>query len=741
MNNVTVTARCQVHTSVSSTSAVLQINVLPVEAVSVPGTPVGNQAPLVNVSEAYTTSGSTCNWGHPVEYSFNWGDGTSSPWSTSTSASHSWSAFGEVTVTVTARCRVHTSVAATSAGLAVNVGPCEMIYIPAGDFLMGNSNLGNDAVYHYSEELPQHPVTLAAYSIGKYEVTRGDYQQFMNAGGYTTRSYWSADGWDWKLSNSRTQPRYWAASQNWGSPPGAFTQTDNHPVVGVSYYEAEAFCNWAGGHPPTEAQWERAARWTGIYAKVYPWGGSWEPQKCNNWLDSPYPGYQTAPVGSYPSGASPSGCQDMAGNVSEWCKDWYLSTYYSQSPTSDPQGPASGSARVLRGGSWWSYASSTRCACRLGYGQYSGNDFNDLGFRFAREAEEAVSVPGTPVGNTSPLVSLSYTYTTTGSTCNWGHPVEYSFDWGDGASSPWSTSTSASHSWSVLGTKTVTVSARCQIHPTVAATSAGLPVNVVIATEMIYIPAGSFDMGTPDSYAAFHYENEHPQHSVSLSGYSIGKYEVTRGEYRAFVNAGGYSTQSYWSTDGWSWKGSRTEPWYWDAVQDWGTGSFTQTDSFPVVGVSYYEAEAFCNWAGGHLATEAQWEKAARWTGSYPNVYPWGDTFDPEKLNNYYDSNSAGGGYTKCQTSPVGSYPSGASPYGCQDMAGNVQEWCKDWFGETYYSQSPTSDPPGPASGSVRVQRGGGWTNYHYDDGYRCAQRYATRPYERSFNEGFRLAR
>ena len=132
----------------------------------------------------------------------------------------------------------------------------EMIYIPAGSFLMGNSGVGDDATYSFSNELPQHSVTLSAYYIGKYEVTRGEYREFMDAGGYTTQSYWSAAGWSWK--GSRTQPDYWSASQDWGT--GTFTQTDNHPVVGVCYYEAEAFCNWAGGHLPTEAQWERAAR-------------------------------------------------------------------------------------------------------------------------------------------------------------------------------------------------------------------------------------------------------------------------------------------------------------------------------------------------------------------------------------------------------------------------------------------------------------------------------------------------
>ena len=255
--------------------------------------------------------------------------------------------------------------------------------------------------------------------------------------------------------------------------------------------------------------------------------------------------------------------------------------------------------------------------------------------------------------------------------------------------------------------------------------------------QMIYIPAGSFLMGNNGS-EPYSYSNELPQHSVYLSGYYIGKYEVTRGEYSAFKNAGGYSNSAYWSTAGWSWKvsNSRTQPYYWDAVQNWGTGNFTQTDSHPVVGVSYYEAEAFCNWAGGHLPTEAQWERAARWTGSYPNVYPWGNTWNQEYCNNYYDSNPAGGGYAKYQTSPVGSYSSYGSPSGCQDMAGNVWEWVQDW-----YKSYPGSSNPFDYTNSCRVLRGGGWNN---DSGYysRCAYRFSYYfPYFYSDYGGFRLAR
>lgn len=256
--------------------------------------------------------------------------------------------------------------------------PGQMTYIPAGSFLMGNSNVGDDATYYLAAELPQHSVTLSGYYIGKYEVTRGQYRAFMNAGGYSTQSYWSAAGWSWRVSKSRTQPYYWDAVQNWGSIPGTFTQTDNHPVVGVTYYEAEAFCNWAGGHLPTEAQWERAARWTGTHANVYPWGDVWDQQKCNNLDDSLYPGYQTAPVGSYPSGVSPSGCQDMAGNAAEWCQDWYKSYPGSSSPFD-----FTNFWRVVRGLSWADNARSSRCAFRSAGAGGPGSYSYVIGFRLA----------------------------------------------------------------------------------------------------------------------------------------------------------------------------------------------------------------------------------------------------------------------------------------------------------------------------------------------------------------------
>lgn len=280
--------------------------------------------------------------------------------------------------------------------------------------------------------------------------------------------------------------------------------------------------------------------------------------------------------------------------------------------------------------------------------------------------------------------------------------------------------------------------------------------------EMVTIAAGPFLMGN-NGHEGYSDSIELPQHEVQMSEYQIGKYEVTRGEYRRFMLDDGYQNSAFWSTAGWSWRVSNniTEPVCWAADQNFGTGTFTQTDAHPVVGVSYYEAEAFCNWATAclpeaersrpyHLPTEAQWEKAARWvpgpdpqvvTGGTPRTWPWGDVWDAERCNNKLDHL-----YVGSQTAPVGSYtnPSGSSPYGCKDMAGNVMEWCKDWYSGVDYSQTPPGgwvDPQGPTTGAYRVLRDSGW-NEDYSSCFRCAYRgrYGY-THGRYSNVGFRLAR
>jgi len=255
--------------------------------------------------------------------------------------------------------------------------------------------------------------------------------------------------------------------------------------------------------------------------------------------------------------------------------------------------------------------------------------------------------------------------------------------------------------------------------------------------EMIIIPAGSFIMGNDKGSW-----EERPQHTVYLPTYQIGKYEVTRGEFRRFIEAGGYEDPQYWSPEGWVWKegnvivyagmygavsfgsrpdslGKRNAPDHWDAEQEWighdyGHPRFIQTDNHPVVGVTYFEAEAYCKWAGGRLPTEAEYEKAARWNGTHSYIYPYGDTWDPEKSNNPDDHNPAGGGYRVNQSAPVGSYSDGASPYGCMDMIGNAYEWCADWA-KSYPGCSKEYD----FTGKYHIVKGGCWD----DVGVTCSFR------------------
>jgi formylglycine-generating enzyme required for sulfatase activity len=150
-------------------------------------------------------------------------------------------------------------------------------------------------------------------------------------------------------------------------------------VVEVSWYGAAAYCEHNGLELPTEAQWEYAAR--GPESRAYPWGDDWDPKRLC-WDENRGPEGQTFPVGSFPSGGSWCGALDMSGNVWEWCADWYGSDYYGSSPTTDPTGPTNGEYRVLRGGSWGSYADYCRAAGRLSFTP----DFSDdgLGFRVAR---------------------------------------------------------------------------------------------------------------------------------------------------------------------------------------------------------------------------------------------------------------------------------------------------------------------------------------------------------------------
>ncbi|MBN1966223.1 MAG: formylglycine-generating enzyme family protein [Anaerolineae bacterium] len=273
-----------------------------------------------------------------------------------------------------------------------------MIAVPAGPFVIGTNpgevrqlcrRAQGSRQEWYRREQPAHTLTLPEFHIGRYPVTVAEFAAFLAADGYEDPQWWQESGWAWRVSNRVTQPIYWDEAR-WSGLP-------EYPVVGVSWYTAEAYCAWLRaqtGLPyrlPSEAEWEKAAR--GSDGRRYPWGAQWDvalcntaPQSTDSWdswdsWDAPAPAVEAtlAPVGQHsPRGDSPYGCVDMAGNVWEWCAS-PLRRY----PLDPADTPASvdSDARIVRGGSWYDGPDDARCAARYCYHPH-GRD-NVVGFRLA----------------------------------------------------------------------------------------------------------------------------------------------------------------------------------------------------------------------------------------------------------------------------------------------------------------------------------------------------------------------
>ena len=193
-------------------------------------------------------------------------------------------------------------------------------------------------------------------------------------------------------------------------------------------------------------------------------------------------------------------------------------------------------------------------------------------------------------------------------------------------------------------------------------------------TEMIPIPAGEFEQGSDSSDAL---DNERPVHRVYLDSYWIDRYPVTCRQYRAFMEAGGYQNPRWWSEVGWQWLQTEQvqQPLYWCNDDAYG-GKLRLWDNHPVCGVSWYEAEAYCQFVGKRLPTEAEWEKAASWdaNANRRRTYPWGDEEPTAQSENCNCDRLIG------KTTPVDTYPAGQSAYGLYDTLGNVWEWTASWF-------------------------------------------------------------
>jgi formylglycine-generating enzyme required for sulfatase activity len=259
----------------------------------------------------------------------------------------------------------------------------KLVLIPAGEFMMGGGESAEELVKAFAaykrkaeffiDEYPRHRVRISKpFYLGKYEVTVGQFRRFVNDTGYKTEAETDGTGgWGYNPQTGQCEGR--KPEFNWLNP--GFEQSDNHPVLNVTWNDAMAFCRWLSAKEgktyrlPTEAQWEYACR-AGSTTRYcygddeaglgeYAWYGA-------NW------GGKTHPVGEKKANAW--GLYDMHGNVWEWCADWYDNSYYAKSPTDDPTGPVTGSYRVHRGGGWFVVAGFCRSADRYilspGYGAY-----------------------------------------------------------------------------------------------------------------------------------------------------------------------------------------------------------------------------------------------------------------------------------------------------------------------------------------------------------------------------------
>jgi len=311
-----------------------------------------------------------------------------------------------------------THTAPSSNTTPVNLAGIEWVEIPSGVHRMGSDaqdeqRVAGQEITFYADEKPAHLVQISYdYQIAKYPVTNAEFGAFIRADGYDLKKcgqYWSEAGKSWRMGHwksdlsiysekNRDTIRKWLEQRPlerrdrpffWDNPE---LNSANQPVVGVCWFEAEAYANWLGAvtgmafRLPTEAEWEKAARYKvreNGELKIWPWGDKWDATKCNN-RELENGQRRPSPVGVFPDGASELGIMDLAGNVWEWCQDWYDEAEYARrtangAPVVDPRGPAQGQARVGRGGSWHDDRNYVRCASRYGGVPVSFLDL--LGFR------------------------------------------------------------------------------------------------------------------------------------------------------------------------------------------------------------------------------------------------------------------------------------------------------------------------------------------------------------------------
>lgn len=254
------------------------------------------------------------------------------------------------------------------------LGPSAFLEVPEGPFLLGTAD---DDEPQRAHEYPQISLDLPSFEIDRWLVTVAQFDRFVDDGGYRRRELWRPAAWEWIVAETIERPRF---SSDEERAEWSLFRTPNRPVVGVSFYEAEAFAKWAGGRLPTEAEWEKASR--GPDGATWPWGAEWIDDAAGGREIGPR---ATIPVGLFPKGESPYGVLDAVGSVWQWCADVFDPKLYDRIDESHPRGDDDApldAHRSVRGGAWNTLRWSLRCANRNSY--RATNRHSNIGFRLVK---------------------------------------------------------------------------------------------------------------------------------------------------------------------------------------------------------------------------------------------------------------------------------------------------------------------------------------------------------------------
>jgi formylglycine-generating enzyme required for sulfatase activity len=644
----------------------------------------------------------------------------------------------------------------------------EMVVVPGGNFEMGAAP-GEEEAEGVAEEFrnqsqPRRRVEVASFAAGRFEVTRGQYRAFVQATAREGKGCLVWDGKDWSAD----------AGKDWRHP--GYPQDDGHPVTCVSWEDAKAYVGWLSlrsGHAYrllTEAEWEYSAR-AGTVTRRY-WGDDGN-HSCTyaNTLDRAakrvVPGAEnatvsecddghayTSPVGRYQPNAF--GLHDMLGNVWEWVEDCWNKSYAGAPADSRARTDGDCAERPLRGGSWSDDPSFVRAADRSFDGISERSNFN--GFRIARDSPQGVAAAPAGAG-LSPALAAEIEKRFWADVREIGNREAYDaylarYPTGQfallaraaiarlSAAAGSATSPAPSPAAPVAASASVT-SSPAAAPPVLSVTppaSATPPVPSparsrlgAVGTvfkdcdecpEMVVVPGANFEMGAApgeeeaEGLSEQERNQSQPRRMVGISPFAAGRFEVTRGQYRAFAQATGRQDKACWVWDG--------KEWVENAAKSWREPGFPQDDGHPVTCVSWEDAKAYVAWLSSRtgqpyrLLTEAEWEYAAR-AGTSTRRY-WGNRGGESCAHANSADRSArplvpgasNWEVAECDdghayTATAGRYR--ANAFGLHDMLGNVSEWVEDCWSPNYAGAPSDGRARTQGDCGKRVMRGGSWFN------------------------------